>query len=86
MKLLYLMSMVWIEPPRVFITKHTRNQMEKHHLTEEQILYAFNYPEKEIDTDYGKRREKKSGDYIVVVQCFWSYKEDRWLITSCWKY
>ncbi len=78
--------MTWIEPPLVFITDHTRDQMVKHQLTEEQILYAFNYPEKEIGIGSGKRREKKSNGYIVVIQCFWSYKEDRWIITSCWKY
>lgn len=82
--------MSFIQEPHVFITDKCYSAMAKNVIKKEDVLWTLNYPDKEIRKpsdyyQYNYQYEKNFTNYIIGIFCFWTEKDNRWIITHCWK-
>jgi hypothetical protein len=80
--------MTYLTPPQVVFTNKCKNQMSYHNLTENDVLYTFNYPQATSKAWYGRdlhNNERDFGDYKVTVVYRWDQHNKKWILVTCWR-
>lgn len=81
----------WLQEPEVRLTENCWRLLEKYNISKDKLLQTFNSPQKETRMQSGVyqyvyKYERNFEDYGIGLRCFWASDNQRWVITSCWKY